>query len=566
MSYDAMVRRSCLKAGLLVGLTGLSKGLTSTALARVIPNADPKAIAETQGGRLRGTIADGIHLFRGVPYGTPTGTNARFHPAQKASSWSGVREALAYGPMSPQQLVQLDGGTARPARDTMNLIPVFATGQSEDCLNLNIWTPAVGDGGKRPVMVWLHPGGFEFGDASLAFSEGTNLARRGDVVIVSINQRLGALAHLDLSEIAGPAYARSGNIGMLDLVLGLEWVRDNISAFGGNPDCVTIFGESGGGRKVSTLLAMPGAKGLFHRAIVQSGPAIRFPSNETQAKRAAYLFEALGLAKSDIGRLADIPAKQIVAAGVKAAARVKGETPSNAPFYENYGFSPMTGSDLPDAPFDPSAPGVSADVPLLIGSNRHELSLAYTQDKRFDDIDEVMLRSEARARAGEAADGLIATYRAGNPGASPRDLMLILTADFSHRMDSITIAERKGALNAAPVYMYRFDWEAPVLEGLIKAAHTFEIPLVFNNAQLCSGMTGGGSDAMALAATMSTAWINFARSGRPTAPQLPAWPAYEPEQRQTMIFNDVCALQADPGRDERIAWRQIEKRRPSAQG
>lgn len=558
-------RRSFLRSALYGGAFCATGSLASfRASSRILPNLDPRAVVETSCGRLRGAISDGIHVFRGVPYGAPTGGAARFLPPQPVNAWSSIRDALNYGDMPPQQMVQLDGSTGHLARDTMNLIPVFPAAQSEDCLNLNIWTPGVNDGRKRPVMVWLHPGGFEFGSANLAFSEGTNLARRGDVVVVSINQRLGALAHLDLSQLAGPKYERAGNVGMFDIILGLQWVRDNIAAFGGDPHCVTIFGESGGGRKVSTLLAMPAARGLFHRAIVESGPGIRFPSNATATKRARYLFEELGLSAGDVGRLVGVPAQQIVAAGVRAAARVKKETPTDAPFYENYGFSPMIGPDLPVAPFDPSAPVYSADVPLLIGSNRQELSLAFTQDRKFDTVDEAMLKSEARARVGDSAAELINIYRDGYPQASQRDLMLLLTADFSHRMDSITIAERKAAMKKAAVYMYRFDWEPPVLDGFIKAAHTFEIPFVFDNTQLCAGMTGAGPDAMALAATMSTAWATFARTGKPAAPKLPAWPAYETGRRSTMVFNDESAVVSDPGARERVAWRQIEMKREAA--
>jgi para-nitrobenzyl esterase len=234
---------------------------------------------------------------------------------------------------------------------------------------------------------------------------------------------------------------------------------------------------------------------------------------------------------------------------------------ASTPFYENYGFTPIIGPDLPTPPFDPAAPVVSADVPVMIGTNRHEMSLAYTQDTQFDQVSDATLLAQARERAGSRAENLVRLYREGYPQANGRELMLLLTADFSHRMDSIAIAERKAAQGKAPVYMYRFDWESPVLNGLIKAAHTYEIPHVFDNAQLCSGMTGGGPDAVALAARMSSAWIAFARTGRPAADGLPAWPAYEPQRRATMIFNDRCEVQDDPGRAERMAWREVENAR-----
>lgn len=552
-----------LSLGLLFG-AALSAPTSREGLARPVANADPKAMVETTSGKVRGLVADGVHIFRGIPFGAPTGGRARFMPPARVPSWSGVRDVLDYGGVAPQQRVELDrivaGGQA--LRNTSDRFPLWPSTQSEDCLNLNVWTSSVNGGGKRPVMVWLHPGGFEFGSGNLALNEGTNLVRRGDVVVVAINHRLGALGYLHLSELAGgEALSHSGNVGMLDIVLGLQWVRDNIAAFGGDPGRVLVHGESGGGRKVSALLAMPAAKGLFHRAAIQSGPGIRFPSNETQTKRAAYVLKELGLAKPDLARLAEAPVEALMAAGAKASAKVRREMDSEAPFFENYGFTPVIGPDLPSAPFDPGPPEVSSDVPVLIGTNRHEMSLAFTQDPAFDAVSEEILWSEARSRVGRRAEALLEVYRDAYPDAGRRDLLFYLAADFSHRMDSIAIAERKAAQGRAPVFMYRFDWESPVLDGLIKAAHTYEIPHVFDNAQLCAGMTGGGPDAVALAARMSAAWIAFAATGEPNTPDLPDWPAYDTQRRATMIFNDVSTVEDDPGRSERIAWRAIEEAR-----
>ena len=554
-----LVQGSAVAAAFACGLLQVNR-----ARAKAVPSSDPRAVVETTAGRIRGAIADGIHIFRGIRYGGLTSGGARFRAPVPVTRWGGVRDAVEYG----DQAVQLRVGADRIVsgaslnRDTSNLIPVWSTSQSEDCLNLNVWTPAVNRGGKRPVMVWLHPGGFEYGSANAAFNDGTNLARRGNVVVVSINHRLGALGYLHLGEQG--EFARSGNVGMLDLILGLTWVRDNIEVFGGDPGCVMIHGESGGARKVSTLLAMPQAKGLFHRAAIQSGAALRFPSNEVQSKRTRYVFEELGLNERDVIKLQQVPAPKLIAAGMAASARVRKELPPGAPFHETYGFAPVLGPDLPTWPFDPVAPEMSADVPVIVGSNRHEMSLAFTQDRRFDEVDDDELVEQARALVGERAAVLVQRYREIHPDMSRRDLMLLFSADHSHRMDSITLAERKSAQAKAPVYAYRFDWESPVFDGLIKAAHTYEIPHVFDNAQLCSGMTGGGLDSVAMAAKMSSAWIEFARSGNPNVKTLPFWPAYDASRRATMIFNDVCEVHEDPGSQERLLWREIESQRSGA--
>ena len=557
-AWIGATRRSMMIGGCTAGVLGALPFRSALAMSA---NPDPAAIVETTAGKIRGGLVRGVHVFRGIPFGEPTGGDNRFRYPMPRKAWAGIRDCLSFGDRAPQEFITLDAAGAADAfrRNVDDTMPTFPDGMSEDCLNLNLWTPTLDKGAGLPVLVWLHPGGFEFGSASLAFSDGTNIARRGDAIVVGINHRLGALGFLHLDDLAGEDFANSGNLGLHDIILGLRWVRDNIGSFGGDPQRVLIFGESGGARKVSTLLAMKEAEGLFSCAAIQSGPGIRFPSNDNQTKRARYLLEELGLQVSDVARLREVPHELLVKAGVRAGQRIRSELEPGVPFYETYGFAPVIGGGLDHPPFDPSAPETARNVPILIGTNRHEMSLAYTADKRFDVVDSDQLAAETAKIAGNHADQLLSVYRQSYPDASNRELLLTMTADHSHRKDSITLAERKLDLGGADVFMYRFDWETSVFGGLMKAAHTYEIPHVFDNTQLCAGMTGGTAAALMLAQKMSDAWVNFARDGIPQAAGLPEWQAYDLSDRMTMIFDDDCRVDADPGRAERVAWRGIER-------
>lgn len=551
----------------IIGSGALGAGslvMPNLSQAKVLPNPDPKAVVETESGKVRGAIADGVSIFRGIPYGDDTGGDNRFKPPKPAKKWSGVRDVLDYGNMAPQAGgAPANAGMQTGARITRSLFaPLTSQAQSEDCLYLNVWSSGVNQSPNRAVMVWLHGGGFTSGSGASTLYDGINLAKRDDVVVVTVNHRLGALGYCHLAEIGGSDYERAGMAGMLDLVHALKWVRDNIAAFGGDPNRVMIFGESGGGRKVSTLLGMPGAKGLFHSAVVHSGPGLRFTSTETANKRAHQLMRELGLGANQFDQLKKLPFATIMAAQGAADRKVSASLPPGTSFFERYGWAPVLGPDLPHWPFDPTGPDESLDVPVIVGCNRFEMALFISPNKRLDVIDEETLQNQVKGFAGEHADDLISSYRKSHPNEDLRSILLLIMSDDRYRVDSIKLAERKYQRlaensQAAPVYMYRFDWETPVWDGLLRAPHALEIPFVFANAQLSSAFTGGGPDAVALSAVMSETWATFAKTGNPNNNKLSEWKPYTTQTRDTLLFNDRSQLVSDPDSNDRLAWSKI---------
>jgi para-nitrobenzyl esterase len=505
-------------------------------------------VAETAFGKIRGVDHDGIRIFKGIPYGASTSGSNRFMPPAEPADWSGVRDALAYGHSAPQR----DPSAPPPGGLTIsgeNLPP-----ESEDCLVLNIWTPAVGASGnsgqKRPVMFWCHGGGFATGSGSSPDNDGTNLARRGDVVVVTINHRLNVLGFADLSALSD-SFAASGDAGMLDIVQALKWVRANISQFGGDPGTVTIFGQSGGGRKVETLLAMPSAKGLFHRAIVESGAAVRVVDREVAVRNAEQLLAKLSIDKKNVRELQKLPVEKIMAAYF---AVVK-DNPDVDPSFG--GFSPaMDGKILPQHPFDPKASPVSADVPVMIGCTRTEMTLFSLNDPAAFSLNDADMRKRVGGFLGSKAPGMIDLYQKLNPGASPSDIYFLIASDYRYGAPTMIAAQRRAALGKAPVYLYYFTWETPVQGGRLKSPHTMEIPFAFDNVKISARMTGGGADAMALADKVSDAWIAFARTGDPNTPKLPHWPGYDAQDRATMVINNVSKVVNDPLREQRMAMFQ----------
>ena len=529
-------RRSLMKSSLLGGgaaaVSALFGGLIPTAaLALDDSSKYIGPVVETASGKIRGVLQAGTHTFRGIPYGASTAGSNRFMPPRKPEPWTGVREVFQNGPTAPQL-----GGP--PLALILNhKEPAM---QGEDCLVINVFTPGVNDGRKRPVMVWLHGGGFASGAGSAHSFDGTYLARSGDVVVVSVNHRLNIFGHLYLADAGGDKYADSGNVGLLDVVAVLQWVRDNIAHFGGNSGNVTLFGQSGGGLKISNLLAMPPAKGLFHKAIIESGSALKAIHREDAAKTTERIFTKLGLQLNQVDELQKLPVERLL-----SAIDTRGSAPGGTPF----NLAPVVdGRSLPSDPFDPAAPEISADVPLIVGSVNTEGTFFTPPDSPLYSLDEAGMRARLAPRFGESTEKVIDLYKKEIPGASPSEIYFLINA---FPAAAISQAERKSAQGKAPVYMYLFTWETPVEGGRRHSPHTIELPFVFNNVLEQPEEVGNGPDLQPLAEKVSGAWAAFAHTGNPNTPQTPKWLPYTAAERATMLINSEWKLVNDPRREVR---------------
>jgi para-nitrobenzyl esterase len=496
----------------------------------------------TDAGTVRGRRGDGVSAFLGVPYAASTAGVNRFAPPRDIEPWTGVLDVLEVGPRCPQPPFPLE-------RDLAEFGEPLGEPAGEDCLRLNVWTPAA-DGARRPVFVYLHGGGWVSGSGAAPAYDGANLARRGDIVVITVNHRIGILGFLSLDEVLGPAYAGAGNVGLLDVIAALHWVRRNVAAFGGDPGAVTLGGQSGGGWKTSTIMAMPAAEGLFHRAILMSGAMLTAETGDRAAALATSVVTSLGLDRSDPTAMAGVEVDRLVNEQIRLPA-----PDATAP----YELAPVVdGKVLPVPPLAALRRGASAGVPVLIGSARDEQARMlhiFGQDLRgwLDSDDEVTERMHEVV--GDHAPGLVQAYRRLRPDASATEFYVLISSDLWARIPSIVFAEARCAAGAAPVYMYRFDWSTPLHDGL-GAAHGVDVPVAFDNLA-AAAITRDVPDAIPVRDAVSDSWIAFIRTGDPTSAAAGSWPAYTPGERWTMLFDRQSGAVRDPAREERLAWESV---------
>jgi para-nitrobenzyl esterase len=516
--------------------TGMSETASRSGGARTVQ-------VEIGPGRLEGLAFERHQAFLGIPFAKPPIGPRRFCAPERSEPWRGVRSAREFGRSAIQGTHPIPGMAASGPRD-------------EDCLYLDVYTPAA-DGARRPVLFWIHGGGFTMGSGSEPLYDGSRLAVRGDVVVVTIHYRLGALGYLYLGGHGGAAWGATANAGQLDQIAALEWVRENIAAFGGDADDVTIFGESAGSAAVATLLAMPAARGLFRRAILQSGTANRLGNRETGERLAARILAELGLATHDAAAIREVPAEAILKAQL-AVAGTLGRELAFAPIID--------GATLPESPLDAVRRGVAADIPLIIGSNRDEAKLFNASVARSA-IDEPTLVTRVaallpRAAAEDGARALVATYRRSREAralpATGLDLLDAIQGDLTFRIGAIRLAEAQRP-HQPHTYLYLFTYESPARRGALGACHALELPFVFGtlDAPTQDRFAGTGPIAGRLSENMMAAWLAFARRSDPSHPGIGAWAAYDADRRATMIFGSECGLEYAPFEEERAAWEGI---------
>jgi para-nitrobenzyl esterase len=512
--------------GQLVGTSGLA------ALATTLPAARNPVSATTRSGRIAGIVDRGVHVFRGVPYGADTGTR-RFQRALRETAWIGVRDAVRFGASAPQR-GDADGQAV-----------------SEDCLFLNVYTPALRDGRRRPILFYIHGGGYNNGSGSHPLYDGINLCRGGDVVVVTVNHRLNAFGYLYLGESGDERLLDSGNVGQLDLVDALRWVREHAHEFGGDAGNVTVFGQSGGGAKIATLMAMPAADGLFHKAMTMSGQQVTAAGPRAAAQRTALFMADLGLGPREVDRLLVMPMPRLVEAlRVRDPSRVEDTT-----LY----FGPVLDSrSLPRHPFYPDAPLQSARIPMVIGNTRDETRAFLGNDPANFALTWEQLPQQLREQqfVDLSPDVVIGEYRRLYPDYTPSEVFFAATTAGRSWRGAIVEAEER-ARQGSPAWVYQLDWRSPVEGGRLRAFHTLDIPLVFDNIGAEGSKTGTDARAQTMAARMSSALIALARHGDPNHAGLPSWSPYALPQRRTMVFDDDSRVQDDPRGGERRLYERV---------
>lgn len=543
-------RRSFIQTlGLSAATAGVSAPLASSAQPiNVEPKEDDQilfvgdniAVANTSYGRVRGFVLRGIHTFLGIPYGADTSGANRFMPPQKPAPWTEVRPAVWWGNTAPQIMEKRYADQYASFVDHWNYDDV-----SEDCLRINVWTPAL-DTKKRPVVVWLHGGGFVNGNGIEQDGyHGENLSRMGDVVFCSLNHRLGALGFTNIAGVGGEKFAASGNVGMLDIVAALEWVRDNIANFGGDASNVTIIGQSGGGAKVCTLMAMPSAKGLFHKAVALSGSSLGGVNKEYAEKLGAMVLKEAGLGSNEIDKLQQIPWREYIDIANRAVAKMAEE--AKRLNLARGGFSPVAdGTFLSATPFYSDSAHFSADIPMIISTTFNEQSPSRV-DSALEKVSMNDVKEKLKVRFGEKSGEVADAYSKTFPDKKPVEIWSMI---LSNRKNAIATADAK-VKQKAPVYVAWFGWQPPLFDGRMRAFHCDDICFWFYNTDLMLTHTGGGARPRRLSEKMAKSFVNFARTGNPNGGGLPNWPQYTTGKGETMILDDVPVVKNDPDRDAR---------------